>query len=265
MRIGAVTLCSRRGKNEENLARIVQFGEAAAARGCRLVLFPEFSVCGPWVSYDPDADGRELIRQSEPVPGPTTEVLVPHARRLGIAFCVGVAEAGLAPRPFNCQIVVDASGVIHRQRKLQPTVSELPFFRGGGDDVRPFTLDGMRFGITICADNGAVKIHERLREQGAQVILMPHAGAIKKFENPGSSWEELLAFHRQTRLLRYQDRARHLNAHLIYADAKDPRRDFDELPNWPHYVSGKSAVFAPDGSIIAENAGNEESLLVVDL
>jgi predicted amidohydrolase len=265
MRIGAVTLCSRRGRNEENLARMVTYGERAAARGCRLVLFPEFSVCGPWVSYDPEAQLPDLIRQSEPVPGPTTDYLIPHARRLGIAFCVGVAEAGLAAKPFNTAVVVDGSGVVHRQRKLQPTVSEVPFFRGGGDDVGVFSLDGSCFGIVICADNGSAKIHDRLYEQGARVFLLPHAGAIKKYENPGDSWEDLLAFHQRDRFNRFPERAARLGVTLVYVDAKDPRQDFSDLPDWPHYVAGKSGVFGPDGDVLAENAGNEESLLVVDV
>jgi predicted amidohydrolase len=95
VRIGIVSLCSRRGQKRENLARITRYGEAAAARGCRLVLFPEFSVNGPWVSYDPEARVEDLVRQAEHIPGPATDHLTQHARRLGIAFSVGIAETGL--------------------------------------------------------------------------------------------------------------------------------------------------------------------------
>jgi predicted amidohydrolase len=268
MRIGAVTLCSRRGENERNLARIVRYGELAAERGCKLVLFPEFSVCGPWVSYDPEARPEDLVRQAEPVPGPATDYLVPHARRLGIAFCVGVAEAGLTARPFNTAVVVDGGGVVHRQRKLQPTVSEVPFFRGGGDDVGTFVLDGTAFGTVICADNGAPRLHDRLYALGARVFLLPHAGAIKKHENPGApwtSWDELLAFYARDRFSRLPRYASRLGVTLVYADAKDARRDFDDLPAWPHYVSGKGAVLDPGGRVVAENAGNEEGLIVADV
>lgn len=265
MRIGVVSLCSRRGQNQENLARIVRYGEEAASRGCRLVLFPEFSVCGPWVTYDPDARLEDLVRQAEPIPGPTTEYLAEQARRLRIAFSVGMAEAGLMSKPFNTQVVVDGSGVVHRQRKLQPTVSEVEFFRGGGDDAAPFTLEGTRFGTVICADGGSAALHQRLREQGARVLLLPHAGAMKKYENPGNSWEELMAFHRRSRFDRLPERARRHGVTLVYVDAKDPRERFEDLPDWPHYVGGKIGAFAPDGTLLAENAGNEESLVVVEV
>ena len=196
MKLGIVTLCARRGQKEENLGKILRFGEQAAVEGCRLVVFPEFSVNGAWVSYDPEAKAEDLRLDAEPIPGPTTEVLAGHAGRLGIAFCVGLAEKGLASKPFNTQVVVDENGVVHTQRKLQPTVSEIPFFRGGGDFVTAFTLEDRCFGVTICADNGNRAIHELLYEQGARIFLAPHAGAIKKYEEPGASWEELIAWHR---------------------------------------------------------------------
>ena len=47
MRIGMVTLCSLRGQMDANLEKIEAFAEQAAAAGCDLVLFPEFSVHGP--------------------------------------------------------------------------------------------------------------------------------------------------------------------------------------------------------------------------
>ena len=64
---------------------------------------------------------------------------------------------------------------------------------------------------------------------------------------------------------RAEDLARRQGVFAIYVDAKDPREGFDERPEWPHRVTGKSAVFAPGGELIAENAGNDEALVVVDI
>jgi predicted amidohydrolase len=247
------------------LEKIVSFGEQAASQGCRLVVFPEYSVNGPWVSYDPGAQIEELRKDAEPIPGPTTEALAGHADRLGLAFCVGLAEQGLTSKPFNALVVVDGCGVIHTQRKLQPTVSEVPFYRGGGDRVAPFQLEDRCFGVVICADNGSQAIHKQLYNQGARVFLAPHAGAIKKYEEPGNSWDELLAWHRTGRVKRHREIAKTYGVIDIYLDLKDPREAFEDLPDWIHYVSGKSAVFGTDGSCLAENEGNEESLIVVEV
>jgi predicted amidohydrolase len=266
MRLGAVTLCTRRGEKQANLDRIVRFGERAAQLGCRLVGFPEFSVNGPWVTYDPDANISDLERDAETIPGPTTDRLTDEASRLDMAFGVGIAELGLAPKPFNAYVIVGPEGVLHVQRKLQPTESEMAFYRGGGDDMSTFVLEGISFGVTLCADNESPAIHERLYKLGARVILEPHYDCAKKFQNPGGSWEELLDFNRDgTRARRARALAERLAVTAVYVDAKDPRQRFDDHPEWPHYVNGKSAVFGPGGELLAENAGNEESLLTVDI
>ena len=62
MRIGLVTLCSPRGQRDRNLEKILEFGKQAAGKGCQLVLFPEYSVNGGWVTYDPEADLADLRR-----------------------------------------------------------------------------------------------------------------------------------------------------------------------------------------------------------
>ena len=266
MRIGMVTLCSLRGQMDANLAKIEAFAEQAVAAGCDLVLFPEFSVHGPWVTYDSGADAAELAKQSEPIPGPATDRLTRIAARCGVAIGAGIAERGLAPKPFNAYVIVNGDGVQHVQRKLQPTTSEMDFYRGGGDDMAPFRLGGLSIGVTICADNENPAIHDRLVGLGASVIVEPHFDCIKTFQDAGASWEEILDFNqRDTLKRRAENLAERLGVFALYLDAKDPRAGFDERPNWPHRVTGKAAAFAPGGELLAANAGNQESLLVVDV
>ena len=266
MRIGLVTLCSLRGQMDANLQKIETFTEQAADAGCDLVLFPEFSVHGPWVTYDADADPAELERQAEPIPGPSTRRLTQMARNHRLAIGAGIAERGLAPKPFNAYVIVDANGVQHVQRKLQPTTSEMDFYRGGGDHMTPFRLGETSIGVTICADNESPAIHDTLVGLGAQVIVQPHFDCIKDFQNAGQSWDQILHFNRRDTLKRRaQDLAKRLNVFALYYDAKDPRVEFHERPHWPHRVTGRSAAFAPGGHLLAANSGNQESLLLVDI
>ena len=266
MRIGLVTLCSLRGQIDANLQKIEAFTQQAAAKRCDLVLFPEFSVHGPWVTYDADADPADLERQSEPIPGPSTRRLIQIAATHGLAIGAGIAERGLAPKPFNTYVIVDADGVRHVQRKLQPTTSEMDFYRGGGDDMAPFRLGQISIGVTICADNESPAIHDTLVDLGARVILQPHFDCIKDFQNAGQSWDQILDFNRRDTLKRRAENlAERLGVFALYFDAKDPRAAFHERPHWPHRVTGRSAAFAPGGQLLAANAGNEESLVVVNI
>ncbi len=266
MRIGLVTLCSLRGQIDANLQKIEAFTQQASAAGCDLVLFPEFSVHGPWVTYDPNARPADLQRQAETIPGPSTRRLTQVAATHGLAIGAGIAERGLAPKPFNAYVIVDANGVRHVQRKLQPTTSEMDFYRGGGDHMAPFQLGETSIGVTICADNESPAIHDRLVGLGAQVILQPHFDCIKDFQNAGQTWDQILHFNRRDTLKhRAQNLAQRLDVFALYVDAKDPRANFNERPHWPHRVTGRSAAFAPGGQMLAANAGNEEALLVVNI
>ena len=266
MRLGLVTLCALRGQRDRNIEKILSFAKDAADQGCQLVLFPEYSVHGPWVTYDPESDLADLREQSEPIPGPSTDRLTSAARDLGLALGVGLAERGLSRKPFNTYAIITGDGVAHVQRKLQPTESEMAYYRGGGDALETFELQGRSFGVTICADNESPEIHDRLRARGAEVIIEPHYDCTKTFQNPGDSWEEILEFNRVGTLrLRAEDLSRRLGVIALYIDAKDPRDGFAERPEWVHYVNGKSAAFGSDGSLLAENAGNQESLLVVEV
>ncbi len=266
MRIGLVTLCSLRGQTDANLKKIETFTQQAAATRCNLVLFPEFSVHGPWVTYDPDADPAELERLAEPIPGPSTRRLTHIAATHGLALGAGIAERGLAPKPFNAYVIVTGDGVQHVQRKLQPTTSEMDFYRGGGDDMAPFQLGQTSIGVTICADNESPAIHDTLVGLGARIIVQPHFDCIKDFQNAGASWDQILQFNRRDTLKRRtQDLAQRLGVFALYLDAKDPRRHFHERPHWPHRVTGRAAAFTPGGDLLTTNPGNHESLLTVDI
>jgi hypothetical protein len=72
-------------------------------------------------------------------------------------------------------------------------------------------------------------------------------------------------WHRENRLGRYGDIARRLGVTNVYVDMKDPRESFDDKPEWEHYLSGITAVFGPNGDLLIENNGNEESLIVVEV
>ena len=116
MRLGLQTFCAHRGKKPDNVDRIVRFAENARDAGCDLIAFPEFSVNGPWVTYDPDARLADLLTDAEPIPGPTTEHLQQEAERLNIAFGVGIAERGLAQKPFNAYVIIDNTGTLEQLR-----------------------------------------------------------------------------------------------------------------------------------------------------
>ncbi len=149
---------------------------------------------------------------------------------------------------------------------LQPTASEMDFYRGGGDAMAPLQLGRTSIGVTICAGNESPAIHDTLVGLGTRLIVQPHFDCIKDFQDAGTSWDQILDVNRRDTLKRRaRNLAQRLGVFALYVDAKDPRADFHERPLWPHRVTGRSAAFAPGGRLLAANPGNHESLLTIDI
>lgn len=139
-------------------------GEAAAA-GARLAVLPETFVS----LYPSNVWGRaaaafsgfdqlweRLWEASVDVPGPLTERLVRACARHRIVCAVGVNERESA-RPgtlYNTLLVIGAEGILHRHRKLMPTMQERLFHGiGPGDDLAPVDTPVGRVGGLICWEN----------------------------------------------------------------------------------------------------------------
>jgi nitrilase len=87
------------------------------------------------------------------VPGPLVDALVAACRRHGIHLAVGVNERD-GGSLFNTLLYLGPEGLLHRHRKLMPTMQERLFHGvGAGDDLAPVDLPFARVGGLICWEN----------------------------------------------------------------------------------------------------------------
>ena len=118
-KIACASIRSVRGQTQANIASHITFAERAAKQGAQLVCFPEGSIHSLWCTFDVEATTTELAANSEPIPGPTTQLLQSHCKRLGIAMAVGMNHLGMARMPngkaLNAYVIIDGSGVVHVQ------------------------------------------------------------------------------------------------------------------------------------------------------
>lgn len=158
-----------------NLAEITRLSELAAARGARLVVFPEYS------SYFTPEAGPAWHAASEPVGGPFTERLAALADRLDIHLVAGLIERidGDDRRVGNTVVAVaPGEGVVARYRKLHLYDA---FGQRESDWVAPgeiaapeiFEAGGIRFGLQTCYDARFPEVTRRIVDAGADVVCMP--------------------------------------------------------------------------------------------
>lgn len=157
-----------------NLESIRDLATKAAARGARLVVFPEYS------SYFTSELGQNSVAAAEPLDGSFVSGLGAIAKVLDIYVVAGVLERVEGENRFsNTLVALDPAGrLVAKYRKLHlydafgelesewvaPGQIELP---------ETFDLDGLTVGMQTCYDIRFPEVTRRLADVGADVVLLP--------------------------------------------------------------------------------------------
>ena len=208
-----------------NLRTIADLTARAAARGAKVVLFPEYA------SYFVDPFDPSLAAHAEELDGPFAQTLREIARRHEVVVVAGLVERGEGERVRNAVIAVDAEGLRAVSRKLHLYDA---FGQRESDWVEPgeitdpqtFEVGGLRFALMTCYDLRFPEVARRLADAGAHVVLVAAEwvrGPLKEHH-----WRTLL-------------RARAIENTLYVAGADHP----------PPLGVGASVVVDPQGVEIA--------------
>jgi len=159
----------------------------AAVDGAKLAALPETFVplypSNAWAKGIASFGGwdelwERLWEQSVDVPGPLTERLADACREHGIICGIGVNERE-ADRPgtlYNAYLLIGPDGILHKHRKLMPTMQERIFHGiGAGDDLAVVETAFGRVGGLICWENRMPLARYQVYREGPQVWLAPTA------------------------------------------------------------------------------------------
>jgi predicted amidohydrolase len=157
-----------------NLAALRALATTAAARGARLVVFPEYS------SYFAPTIGQDFVDAAEPLDGEFVAGVRAVAAELDIHIVVGIVERIDELHRFsNTLIALSSAGdILATYRKLHLYDAfgdrESAWVRPG--DVEPpqlFEFAGFRVGLQTCYDLRFPEITRRLVDAGATLVLVP--------------------------------------------------------------------------------------------
>jgi predicted amidohydrolase len=159
-----------------NLATIRRLASDAAARGARLVVFPEYS------SYFTPALGPDWPEHAQPLDGSFVRALAGIAVELGIHLVAGMIElvAGETERVGNTLVAVDPAGeVVARYRKIHlydafGMRESDRIVAGAIEPTAPlFDFEGFTVGLQTCYDVRFPEVTRRLVDAGADLVLLP--------------------------------------------------------------------------------------------
>ena len=174
---------------EATVDKVVVLLDEAVAGGASFVVFPECFVSlyasGTWAA--PAATWTEgcdelwerMWASSVDVRGPLVAQLTKACAARGVHLAIGVNERE-DDRPgslYSALLVIGPEGLMHRHRKLMPTMHERVFHGvGAGDDLEVVDVPGVgRVGGLICWENRMPLARWAVYQGGPQIWLAPTA------------------------------------------------------------------------------------------
>lgn len=229
-KIAAAQVASVCGDIERNIGTHAAAIEAAARCGVSVLVFPELSLTG----YEPDLAAELAIT---PMDNRLLR-LIDLARLHRIEVIVGAPLQRGATKPALGAIVISASGSPNTYRKMHLGDSERTYFTHG-DAPLAISVSGHTVGLAICADSSQPGHPQTYANLGADIY------AASVFLN--AEWYA-------TDVSRLADYAARYKMLTVMANHADSAGTLSSV--------GKSAIWKPDGALLAQTDGTESALLV---
>jgi N-carbamoylputrescine amidase len=182
------------------------------------------------------------------VPGPVTEAFQSLANRLGMVVVLNLFEQA-GEKTFDCSPVIDADGkLLGRTRMIHITdyacFHEQGYYAPGDTGAPVYQTQFGRVGVAICYDRHFPEYMRALAIGGAELVVVPQAGAV-------GEWPEGL-YEAELRVAAFQNG---------YFTALCNRVGAEEYLTF----AGESFVCAPDGTVVARAPQGVDHMLYADI
>jgi predicted amidohydrolase len=225
---------------QANVASGLEALQTAAANGSQLICFAELAF-EPFYPQRPA--GPDFASLAEPVPGPVTRAFQEKAAELGVVVVLNLFERD-GDRTFDSSPVIDADGsILGRTRMIHiteyPCFHEQGYYTPGDTGAPVYDTAVGRVGVAICYDRHFPEYMRALGVGGADVVVVPQAGAVGEW--PAGLYEA------EMQVAAFQNG---------YFTALCNRVGQEECLTF----GGESFVCAPNGTVIAKAPAAEEAI-----
>jgi predicted amidohydrolase len=191
--VSCIQLTAVDGEKQATIEKALRLIRQAGDRGSRLVVLPEV-----WTGLG--YSNKEIYRTiAEPIPGPTTELLMREARRYGMYIAGSLYEdAGKGVFHNSCPLIGPDGRLVGIYRKthlfdapnrpdIQSGIRESDKVRPG-NDLPVFDTDLGRIGLSVCSDLRFPEVYREMTLKGARLLICASAFLSPRFDH----WEFFL-------------------------------------------------------------------------
>ena len=229
----------------ENVARGLAAIETAARNGAKLACFAELAFEWFYPQRPAEPDFRDL---AEGLDGPTVTAFQRKAKELGIVTVINLYERD-GEHTYDSSPVIDADGTLLGVTRMihitdYPCFHEQGYYTPGDKGAPVYKTKAGNIGVAICYDRHFPEYMRALAVGGADLVIIPQAGAVDE-------WPEGL-YESEMRVAAFQNG--YFTA-LCNRVGKEDCLDF----------AGESFVCGPDGEVIARGAKSQDEIVYAEI
>ncbi|MBD3868978.1 MAG: carbon-nitrogen hydrolase family protein [Acidobacteria bacterium] len=230
---------------EANRERGLEAVRTAAEAGAKLVCFAELAF-DRFFPQEP-ADG-DVTMLAEAIPGPATEPFQDLAREFGVVIVLNLFELACG-KTYDASPVIDADGSILGVTRMVHIAEyacfhEQSYYTPGDRGAQVYDTAWGRVGVAICYDRHYPEYMRALGVAGAELVIVPQAGAA-------GEWPDGL-YEAELQVAAFQNG---YYTALCNRVGKESKLDF----------SGESFVCDPSGRVVAQAGRGTEEILYCDI
>lgn len=228
----------------DNLNRAILSFKKAAENGAQLICFAELGLS--YFLPQNRATPKDLEKAGS-IPGPTTEIFTKLAEEYGIVTVLNLLEKE-GDQTYDSSPVIDSSGKILGITRMAHIMDGMGFYEKGyytpGNTTHfIYNTSVGKVGVAICYDRHFPEYMRNLALNGAEIVVVPQAGAV-------GEWSEGM-FEAELRVAAFQ------NGYFVALTNRVGEED-------KLIFSGESFVVNPEGNVIAQAPQGKDHILYAE-
>lgn len=240
---------------DENLSRAIRGIQAAHQKGAQIVCLQELFTS----LYFCDEENYDHFSLAEAIPGPSTDMLAPLAKELGVVIIASLFEKRAQGLYHNTTAVLDADGsYLGKYRKMHipddPNYYEKFYFTPGDLGYKVFKTKFASVGVLICWDQWYPEAARITSLMGAEILFYPTAIGWATSQDDATNTEQYNAWQTIQR-----SHAVANGVHVVSVNRVGLEQD-GRMKFW-----GGSFVSNPFGTVIQQASHDHEETMVVEI